>query len=239
MYLAAPETSWVPADAIYETVHLARSEDHTSKHALFKRQFYSIDPSLQKGACPLIGSDNIGKEYFIVVDAVAEQGTTMASLISYITHNGGVVLAAIASSDNLVQRDSTPASDIKDPAKNTGRIPDIARAFSESARNDGLEYTPEQCIDLLEKKLNVCGNSLLSLTNGECKRLVYSIDRGELSFRDAMGAQIVDFYQQEMDAANDMDLKSSFQKQVVYFSRRVKKLARAMCTFTRKAPSPI
>lgn len=91
---AAPHIKWILADGICETVHLARSENQASTHALMNHQIYEIHKPSQKEEFPFLDVENQKQEFFIIVDAAFEQGTTVANLISYIEHNGGFALAA-------------------------------------------------------------------------------------------------------------------------------------------------
>lgn len=184
----APRVRWVITDEICETLHLDRSSNQTSLHALMSRQIYDIHKPDQKDYTPF-GQQ---KEFFIVVDGTIEQGTTIANLISYITHNGGSVLSAAASTTylearHLVQQRKKPkekfslSGKFSDAARNTGRLPELAEAFSCSAKKRGHSWTPQQCLDMLEARLKAVGNSLFALTDNECDRLLSTV-RGERGY---------------------------------------------------------
>ena len=186
-----PHVNWILADAIHETVKLGRSEDQTSLHALKGRQIYAVDPDVQHVRLPFIETSfRPDREFFIVTDGCIEQGTTLANLISYITHNGGDVLAAMARNEVwLQQQESESKIKLQDPSMQKGRIPDLARAFHASARKDRLAVTPDRCVEIIEAGLQACGNSLHALTDGECTRIINSLDGNyyhDWSFRDAV-----------------------------------------------------
>lgn len=84
-----PEIEWVKADALCETVHLDRSGDQSSAHALTRKQLYDLYMPVQEQPFPFADPLHTGTEYFIVVDSCTEQGTTLVNLMNFITCNGG------------------------------------------------------------------------------------------------------------------------------------------------------
>jgi len=81
-----PHVQWKIADEICETVHLGRSEDQTSVHALRDRQIYEIYNFKQKNYSSFIKLSHQEKSFFVIVDTTIEQGTTAANLMSYIKY---------------------------------------------------------------------------------------------------------------------------------------------------------
>lgn len=193
---AIPHIRWVVAGGLCETVHLARSENQSSVHALTGRQVYAVHRPSQESPCPLLERKGDGKDFFIVVDSGIEQGTTIANLVSYITHNGGVVLAAAATEGcALAQQGLLLTEDVlslssrfNDKSRNTKCLPRLAKAFSGSAKENGKNWSPETCLEMFEDKLNGCGNSVFSLTHGECGRLVDAMRGKDAAYRDTFPA---------------------------------------------------
>lgn len=193
---ATPHIRWVVAGGLCETVHLGRSENQSSVHALTGRQVYAVHRPSQESPCPLLEHKGDGKDFFIVVDAGIEQGTTVANLVSYITHNGGVVLAAAAREGCalaqqglfLAEDVSSLSSRFNDRSRNTKSLPRLAEAFSRSAKEKGKNWSPETCLEMFEDRLNDCGNSVFSLTQGECGRLIDAMRGKDIAYRDTFPA---------------------------------------------------
>ncbi|MCC6597949.1 MAG: hypothetical protein IT559_04095 [Alphaproteobacteria bacterium] len=177
----ASHIKWVKADALYEQHQLDRNNWHVNSlqsgflTSLVRRQHYIADPALQSGEFPFLTANmtDTSPEYFILADHVYDRGRTFANMINYIEHNGGHVLAAYAP-DNMRKRDLAQiqsqkgASHFKNYDHKSGRLPDLAAAFSAST-NNAIE--PEECIILLNEALAPHGLSLASLTNEECSDL--------------------------------------------------------------------
>ena len=199
----APGIEWRLAAEIVEDVTLGRSEDQSSIHALTARQQYQVR-EIKNGAAPEMPfrftNPNTGKpELFVVVDDCIEQGTTMANLLSYIEKNGGKVVAAVAAgSMDLPQRRvesnghlffDNKGSKFFDADRNTGRLPQLAHSFSKAAKRDGMKISPQKCMDVFEGRLNLFGNTVFAMTDGECERLAETMNRGghygkQLSFKE-------------------------------------------------------
>ena len=177
-----PHIQWKSADEICETVQLGRAEDQSSTHALTARQTYEIYRPAQKNSSLFIKPSHQGKAFFVIVDTQIEQGTTVANLMSYIGHNKGDVLAIAVSMglmfEKSIAQKATASKNLSlskkfnDAARNTGRLPEMAKAFSDSAKKSGLDWSPAYCMDIFEEKLKKCGNSVFALTDGECRKLI-------------------------------------------------------------------
>jgi hypothetical protein len=174
-----PHVQWVVASAICETRRLGRSENQTSVHALMNRQIYDIHKPSQKDFLPFLERPQQDKEFFVVVDGCIEQGTTIANLISYLTYNGGTVLAAASGNRrsliqvSLEETETAPLSEkFANSLRNSARLPQLALAFSQSAQRDGKSWAPERCLNMFEDALNQAHNSVFALTNGECQRIL-------------------------------------------------------------------
>ncbi len=187
----APNVDWIAANSICETKKLERSFCQSSIKALAEHQVFEIYESAQKDPFPFILEGHTEQEYFIIVDHAVEQGTTFSNLMSYITHNGGVVLAVatdyIMKGPSLVQQKTKECPDIEllapfnDSTRNTARLPELAEVFAESTKSEGVNYTPQECMVLFEEHLQLVGNSVFAMTDGECRRLIDTIEgkRGE------------------------------------------------------------
>src|SRR5690606_1580800 len=136
---------------------LGRSEDQSSVHALTARQIYRVADNPQQEKPFQFKNAETGKpEFFLVLDACVEQGTTLANFMSYITLQGGHVLAAVANNEQrLVQRATATKAErvlvseaFRDPSRNTGRLVQLAETFSKSAKRDGIDLSPSKCLDI-------------------------------------------------------------------------------------------
>lgn len=173
---------WGMANELVETKKLGRSEDQSSVHALTAKQEYVFfNPQAAQTSTLATMGDN-RKEFFVVVDAMSEQGTTFANLINHIRHNGGVVVATVGAnrllqepSDAYLQREAHLPSKFMDPNRNTGRLPELALALAASAKRSGQDWTPEQCLEKFETALQKNGNSVYAMTNGEVGRVIASV----------------------------------------------------------------
>lgn len=183
---AAPKhIQFYVVDEMVETVRLGRSEDQSSIHALTARQVYKIADDPQKEKPFNFKNPETGKgEFFLVVDGFVEQGTTLANLASYITLQGGTVLGAVTQNvQRMVQKNTASGIErsligerFRDPAMNTGRLVQLAEAFSKSAARDKMDLSAEKCLDIFEGRLNLFGSTVLSLTDGECQRLIDTLE---------------------------------------------------------------
>lgn len=189
LMIAEPGVAWLPVDGLVERVKLGRSENQTSVHALTAQQVYDIHAPDQKTPLPFGPARDGKKEFFIVVDTGAEQGTTYANMISFILHNGGAVLAAVAGwsagahlrqvapeNDTDLRRQAGLKAEFNDASRNTGRLAEMALAFASSARESGKDWTPAQCLEMFEEKLRAAGNSVFAMTNGEAERLINTVN---------------------------------------------------------------
>lgn len=199
MQKAAPGIEWITADGLVETRRLNRSKDQTAVHALTQRQHYEMHEPSQAVRLPFTDAANRKKEFFVIVDDAIIQGTTVANLMNFIEHNGGKVLMASARESN----DGTPIAQkqlegggisghFSDKTSNTGRLPQLAKAFAASARADGQDWTEKECIEKLDAALHKNGMSVRALTDGECNTLLQTLEgKGEagpaLSFPRLLG----------------------------------------------------
>lgn len=171
-----PETRLIMAHALYETVHLGRSEDRSSIHALSGQQRFAIDAGLQEDPLPFLHEAPTAARpaLFIIVDDIIEQGTTIANMASFITHNGGTVVAALTYNQADALRQLSPLPQffsVLDKPYDQGFAPTLATWFADAARRDKTNYTPMETVALMEAALQPHGRSLLTLTQGECNRL--------------------------------------------------------------------
>lgn len=206
MQRAKPEVEWVFANSLNELYKLGRTGNQTSIHALTAKQEYVVyEDAAQQGPAFRFGQpDNDKKEFFIMIDSGFEQGTTMANLLSFIEANGGAVLGAAVSDQksNSLQQKNTSIFDnnaeqaglraeFNDASRNTGRIAEMALAFSVSSRRDGVELTPQQALDMFEDRLNKLGNSVFAMTDGEAPCMIQTVkgaDEKSMSFHQVIRA---------------------------------------------------
>lgn len=178
----APKTKWEVAHGIFETVPLCRTFNQSTQHALAGRQIYDVDTALQQKPLSFLDENDTARKFFVIIDDTFIKGTTIANLRSYIEHNGGIVLAAggLYPQKNSFLAQRAPKKNKErpvlegpfgDPLRNTARLPQLAVYFAKSAQKEGLKLTPQQCIEMLEEKLNLIGHSVFALTNNECRML--------------------------------------------------------------------
>jgi hypothetical protein len=173
---AFPEGKFSAAREICETVKLDRSDDQGVTHALSAKQVYDIHLPDGKEVPAYLG-DSADKKFFIVTDHVAEQGTTLTNLMSYIRYNGGHVLFAAVGkcvrTDELVQDRTRDTKNLSAPfnnaARNTGRLEEIAQHFADCEKVAGRKTSPQECMLAFERALNDCGNTVFALTDVECE----------------------------------------------------------------------
>lgn len=197
---AAPKTvQFYAVHEMVETLKLGRSEDQSSIHALTARQVYKIADDPQKDKPFNFKNPETGKgEFFLVVDGCVEQGTTLANIASYIMLQGGTVLGAVTSNtQRLVQRNTASrierelvAERFRAADRNTGRLVQMAESFSKSAAKDGIQLTAEKCLDIFEGRLNLFGNSVVALTDGECQRIIDTLEDRHYGGRDSFKGMI-------------------------------------------------
>ena len=172
---------WNVAKELVETQRLGRSEDQSSVHALTAKQEYAFNFTPGEASTTALIGDN-RKEFFVVVDTMSEQGTTFANLISHIRANGGVVLATVGSGRLLQeedekhqQRSAQLPSKFTDPSRNDGKLASLGIALQQSARESGMDWTPGECVEMLNDALKKNGNSVFAMTNGEVQRVIDSV----------------------------------------------------------------
>jgi len=191
MQKIAPGVEWVLAQALSERKHLDRSGDQSSFHALTGKQEYDVYLPAQVQPFPFADKARTQKEYFVIVDNTIEQGTTIANLMSYINHNNAEVLMVQADQHKpFAQRRNANDNEalahyaagtvdlgpvFNDRARNNGRVPQLAVAFSKSAKEAGLDWTPRESIEKFEAALQHHGNSVFALTEGEAAHLLKTI----------------------------------------------------------------
>ncbi len=190
----APQIDWVIAEALVERVRLGRSENRSSFYALTAKQEYDLFLQGQKD--PFYFADkNRGREFFVIVDNTIEQGTTIINMMSYIHHNGGDVLMAqgdhhvdivqkrVSANDNA---GATISPEFNDVTRNTGRLSELARAFSQSAGREGKMISPQEALQQFDAALRLHGNSVFSVTEGEAVHLRKEMDVGKENFPDLL-----------------------------------------------------
>lgn len=160
------------ATAIYETVHLGRSEDQSSLHALTGRQVYAVAPELQNERLPFIEHGHDGPEFFILVDWTMAQGTTLANLASYLSHNGADIIGAVipdGPGHPIEQRASCDRKELGD-------------IFHAAAAGLCTPYAARQCLSLMDEALRLQGRSLDTLTHNEFNKLRNSVEFNPTNF---------------------------------------------------------
>lgn len=191
------QIDWQRADAICETVHLDRSSNQSSLHAVTSRQAFGLCAEAQRTPLDFLDAQKgsgRARPYVVVVDWCMEQGTTLAELISYIEHNGGhVLLATVEGSDGpqrlapAVRAGAKPGlSEEFAHAATADLLPKIGRALSRAAQREGIVVTPNEALSQAEARLNAGGRSLKTLTCGEAARLEAALMRRKLGYTELL-----------------------------------------------------
>ncbi|MFH1157870.1 MAG: hypothetical protein V1721_03170 [Pseudomonadota bacterium] len=182
---AAPHIQWDVFHELCDTVSLGRAENQNSDHALMHPQVYEIYTPPRKKPLPFIDRPHQGKEFFVIVDATIEQGTTAANLMSVIEHNWGPVLAISAftlqgaslAQESTSSQESALSGRFNDASRNTGRLPELAQAFSDSAKKCGFDWPPSYCMEKFNEALkNTYVKDPSALTDGECRRIIETVN---------------------------------------------------------------
>lgn len=152
-----PDVALAKAHGLYETKHLRRSEQKSPVHTLASRQAYRMDETLSRAIAATPRAP-----VFIVIDVTVEQGTTMAMMVNYITHNGGAVIGTGCLNNYC-------GESIK---QENGWDDKLSRAFAfASFKRDGVMRAPQTCMDAFSAALKPLGRSVETLTEGECRKL--------------------------------------------------------------------
>lgn len=190
------------ADAICETRHLDRSFRTGVMHSLTARQVFCVN-ARRHAKKPIAFLDPAragGRHYFVIADWLVSSATTMANLASFIEHNGGHVLAAVADCQHLYRETeflpSATAVEIRDMPDKKGWLSDafadparsdamerIAYLLAKSAWEQGVKITANQALANAEKAVNRCGHSLKALTDPEFRSLVRDLQGGSTSYK--------------------------------------------------------
>ena len=185
----APHVDWIVAEALVERIRLGRSENQSSFYALTCKQEFDIYPRAQKD--PFYFVQDRRREFFVIVDNTIEQGTTIISMMSYIHHNGGDVLLVQGDRHVDIAQRRTVANDnatiqlspeFNDGARNSGRLHELATAFSRSARRQGQAISAQDALQQFNDALLTHGNSVFSMTDGEAAHLLKGLDTGKEKF---------------------------------------------------------
>lgn len=188
------------ASMIGEVAYLDRTHNQDSLHVVTQRQQYVARRPLLGRTIPFLRADHAQREhYFIIADQYIEQGTTAASLASYITHNGGHVLAAVRYSGG-----KTPLAPCNDFGGFDGEFPALQSAFgaaansnimaalgfflARSAASEGMTLGSDEALHNVETSINRYGHSLASLTHWEALRLGQSVKAGQLTYAQLVNA---------------------------------------------------
>lgn len=182
------------ADMIGETAYLDRSHNQDSLHVVTHRQQYVARRPWLGRSIPFLRADHADREhYFIIADQYVEQGTTVASLASYLTHNSGHVLAAVRHSDG-----KTPLAPCNDFGGFEGTYPALKGAFgaaansnilaalgfflARSAKDGGVTVSSDEALRHVEHSINRYGHSLTALTHWEALRLGHAVKANQLTY---------------------------------------------------------
>ena len=181
--LIKPNIDWRIANEICETKHLNRSNNSDPINTLRAKQVYEIHSS-ENLTPPFLRS--LKREFFIVIDHILEQGTTLANLISYISYNDGYVLGALSNKTIYHNTFKRTPSDIERVKKlklsekfeslalKSKEITLLAESFSKSAK----KISPDNCLEFFESSINIHGLSLNTLTPVEAFYIKEYINKG-------------------------------------------------------------
>ena len=179
----APSIDWILASGIVETKKLGRrlgGFQHPLLYAIEEPQLFIYRPELQMDFFPFAKESGLGQEYFLIVDDIVVEGTTAANLANYLEYNHGNVLGVAATESRLAQKFWGGRAELHgnfaDRTRNTLRLPEMAEAFAKSARRDKKKWSPQECMERFESALNRLGSTALGLTNGECTKIINSVE---------------------------------------------------------------
>lgn len=173
---------------ISETAHLNRSNNQQHVlHALEHRQQYVARRPLLGQTPSFLSADHASRQhYFIIADAYIEQGTTVANLASYLSHNGGHVLAAVhraPSGQPLVADRALSLTDGFAAAAGQGKVlKALGRHLASAAGRECKDISPLQALEDIEACVNARGHSLAALTHAEMTRLMRGLRKGEVTY---------------------------------------------------------
>ncbi len=192
-------------DAIGELVHLDRSSGRGGIfHSLTRQQVFNVNAARHaRHPTSFLAADTAPRpHYFVIVDWHISQGTTVANLASYITHNGGHVLAiaSLFNNRNLLpagqkmQLSELPdhfdwlAPEFAQSASGAQAMAAIGYLLAKSAIEKGHQNIKVNGVLAdVERALNRHGHSLKALTHDEAYRLYDHARSGYLNY-DAMMA---------------------------------------------------
>ncbi len=182
------------ANMIGEVAYLDRTHNQDSLHVVTQRQQYVARQPLLGRTIPFLRADHAQREhFFIIADQYIEQGTTVASLASYITHNGGHVLAAVRHSNGKTplapcdgfggfEGDFPALRSAFGAAANTTLMAALGFFLARSAAREGITLGSDEALQNVETSINRFGHSLLALTHWEMLRLGQSVKADQLSY---------------------------------------------------------
>lgn len=190
------------AGMISETAHLDRSHNQGSLHALTKRQQYAARRPLFGALIPFLSASHAQqKHFFIIADQYIEQGTTVANLASYLTHNGGHVLGAVHGDKGgtpLVPHNTFGPfegqhSELKGAfgaASNNRSLAALGFFLARSAERDGIKVTRDEALHRIEDAINPHGHSLAALTHVETQRLIQSLQLRHITYAQVLALPV-------------------------------------------------
>ncbi len=202
--LGAQAPRIVRHDAIGELVHLDRSRGRPVMHSFTNRQVFTLNAA-RDARQPTAFTDGqaTGRlHYFMLFDWHISTGTTLANLASFITHNGGHVLAAASLFQNrsLVPARKDQVLDNILPAGLKGRLAEdfaqsvtgegvltgIAYLLAKSAYLEGSPVKGNEALRDVEAVFNAHGHSLKAMTDSEAYRLLDALHIGSLTYSRVM-----------------------------------------------------
>ena len=192
-----------PQNAVCELVHLDRSSGRGVLHSLTRRQVYNVNATraAQQPNAFLAGQPSAKPHYFVIVDWHVSQGTTVANLSSYITHNGGHVLAVASlfygrnllpearklQLSEIPEDKSWLATEFAQSSSGADAMASIGYLLAKSALRDGVKgMTVNKALKNVERGLNRHGQSLKALTHSEAYSLFDGLRSGYISYKSLM-----------------------------------------------------
>lgn len=190
----------VVQDAICELVHLDRSSGRGGVlHSLTRQQVFNINAQRHARHKTSFLSHEAARKphYFVVVDWHVSQGTTVANLASYITHNGGHVLAiaCLFNSRSLLPlpaKITVPglpenldwlAPEFAQPENSARTMAAIGYLLAKSGyRNGHTDIKVNTALRDVERALNRHGHSLKAMTQDEALRLFDNLQSNYLDY---------------------------------------------------------
>lgn len=197
-------------NAIGELVHLDRSRGRPVLHSLTNRQIFTLNAARDARQPTAFTAEHAQAQphYFVLFDWHIGSGTTLANLASFITHNGGHVLAASSLYLNW-QLVPAPKHDLEHviPPNMRGLADEFAQSVTgeklltamaylliKSAYKEGISLKGNEALYQFEAVLNSHGHSLKAMTHSEIQELLNNLYCGSTSYSSVIGMKKIEIH---------------------------------------------